>query len=130
MLYSGTHKPVALSITEAELYAAVSTVQDMLYMMNVLLSIGLFTELPMVLEVANMGAVHLSNNWSVSGCTGHIDVQQYFLRESKENNLLIVKWVPDTKHVADIFTKNLFRPQVEEFAKVFVKEDLSTPEPE
>ena len=56
-------------MTEAELYATVSTVQDMLYTMNVLLSLGLFVELPMELEVDNMGAIHLVNNWSVSGPT-------------------------------------------------------------
>ena len=49
-------------MTEAELYAAVSTVQDMLYGMNVLLSFGLSVEVHMVLEVENMGAVHLANN--------------------------------------------------------------------
>ena len=84
---SSTQKHVALSVTEAELYAAVSTAQDMLYCMNVLLSLGLSVELPMVLEVDNMGAVHLANNWSVSGRTRHIDVRQYFLRELKEKNI-------------------------------------------
>ena len=66
-------------MTEAELYAAVSTAQDMLYCMNVLLSLGLSVELPMVLEVDNMGAVHLANNWSVSGRTRQIDARQCFL---------------------------------------------------
>ena len=75
MFCSSTQKHVVLSVTEAELYVAVSTSQDMLYVMNVLLSIGLFVELPMVLEVDNMGAVHLVNNWSVSGRTRHIDVR-------------------------------------------------------
>ena len=127
---SSTQKHVALSVTEAELYAAVSTAQDMLYCMNVLLSLGLSVELPMVLEVDNMGAVHLANNWSVSGRTRHIDVRQCFLREMKEKNLIVVKWIPGTKNVADLFTKNLSGPQFEEFAKVFVKEDEYTPEPE
>jgi hypothetical protein len=66
---SSTWKPITLSVTEAELYAAISTVQNMLYVMNVLLYNGLFVGLPMVLEVENMGAVYLTNNLSVSGCT-------------------------------------------------------------
>ena len=78
MFRSVTQKHVALSVTGAELYAAVSTAQDMLCVMNVLLSIGLVVELPMVLEVDNMGAVHLANNWNVSGRTRHIYVQQCF----------------------------------------------------
>ena len=67
-------------MTEAELYVAVSTAQYMLYTLNVLLSLGLFVEVPMVLEVDNMGAVYLANNWSISGCTRHIDVRQYFVQ--------------------------------------------------
>ena len=67
-------------MTEAELYAAVSTAQDRLYTMHVLLSMGLFVELPMELEVDNMGAVHLANNWSVLGRTRHINVRQCFLQ--------------------------------------------------
>ena len=84
----------------------------------------------MVLEVDNMGAVHLANNWSVSGRTRHIDVRQCFLREMKEKDLIVVKWIPGAKNVADLFTKNLSGPQFEEFAKVFIKEDEYTPEPE
>ena len=73
---SSTQKHVALSVTEAELYEAISTAQDMLYTMNVLLSLGLVVALPMELENDNIGAVHLANKWSVSGRTRHIDVRQ------------------------------------------------------
>ena len=44
--------------------------------------------------------------------------------------MLIAKWVPGTKHIADLFTKNLSTPQFEQFPKVFVKEDEYTPKPE
>ena len=84
-------KHVALSVTEAELYAGVSTSQDMLYTKNVLELLGLRVGLPMILEMDNMGAVHLANSWSVSGRTRHIDVRQCFLRELKEEGILIVK---------------------------------------
>ena len=57
----------------------------MLITMYILLSLGLLVELPMVLEVDNMGAVHLANNWSVSGRTRHINVRQcFFFLELKE----------------------------------------------
>ena len=59
---SSTQKHVGLSVTEAELYAGVSTAQNMLYTKNVLGSLGLRVELPMILEMDNMGAVHLTNN--------------------------------------------------------------------
>jgi hypothetical protein len=41
----------------------------MLYMKNVLESLGLKVKLPAVLEMDNQGAVFLANNWSIGGMT-------------------------------------------------------------
>ena len=54
----------------------------------------------------------------------------FFFSGIKRENLIVVKWTPGAKNVADLFTKNLSGPQFEEFAKVVVKEDEYTPEPE
>jgi hypothetical protein len=63
---------VALSVTEAELYAAVQCAQDMLYAMRIMISIGLKVKLPsMRLIVENKGANDLCHNWSVGGRTRH-----------------------------------------------------------
>ena len=72
-------KHVSLSVTGAELYAAVNYAQDMLYCMHVLQSLGLAVNLPMVLETGNQGAVYLANNWCIGGRTRHIDVRQGIL---------------------------------------------------
>jgi hypothetical protein len=53
MFKSSTERTVSLSTTEAETYAGVTCVQDMLYMKNVLESLGLWFRLPMVLEMDN-----------------------------------------------------------------------------
>ncbi len=89
MFKSSTER--TLSTTEAETYAGVICVQDMLYMKNVLESLGLKVKLPMVLEMDNQGVVYLANNWSVGGRTRHIDVQSVFLRELKEARVLVIK---------------------------------------
>ena len=60
----------------------------------------------MVLEMDNRGAVDLANNWSVGGRTRHIDVKNYFLRELKDQGILVVRYVPGDRNDADIFTKN------------------------
>ena len=93
-LRSSTQKTVALLVTEAELYAAVLCVQDMIYAQNILLSIGLKVKLPMIMKCNNQGAMDLANSWSVGRRTSHIDVQQCFLREMKEAGVLNVKWMP------------------------------------
>jgi hypothetical protein len=64
-----------LSVTEAELFAAVMTAQDMLFIMIIINSMGLLVELPMILEVDNKGAKDLVNNWSVGGRLRHIEVK-------------------------------------------------------
>jgi hypothetical protein len=70
---------VALLSCGAELNAAVLCAQDMMYQKNMLESIGLKVELPMILEMDNKGAVNLVNSFSVGGHTQHINVKQYFL---------------------------------------------------
>ncbi len=72
-------KTVALSSCEAELNTAVLCVQDMMYQENIIESIGLNVELPMILEMDKKGAVDLISSFSVGGCTGHIKIKQYFL---------------------------------------------------
>jgi hypothetical protein len=84
---SSTERTVSLSTIKAETYAGVTCVQDMLYMKNVLESLGLKVKLPMVLEMNNQGAVYLANNLSFGGRTRHIDVPSVFLRELKEANV-------------------------------------------
>ena len=127
MFKSATQKHVSLSVTESELYAGVTCAQDMLYVKNVMESIGLKVKLPMVLETDNKGTADLANSWSIGGRTRHIDVRQVFLRELKEAGVIKVIWVAGCDNDADIFTKNLDGPLFERFAKVFLGVDEYTP---
>ena len=104
----------------AELYAGVSTAQDMICVKNVLESMDLKVQLPMILEMDNQAALHLANNWSVGGRTRHIVVRQCFLREIKEAGSLLVKWIPGPLNEADIFTKNLSGPMYENFSRTLL----------
>jgi hypothetical protein len=71
---------VALSITEAELFAATCCAQDMLFEIRLLESMGLKVKKPLVLNVDNKEAKDLCDNWSVGGRTRHVEVKQMFLR--------------------------------------------------
>ncbi len=84
MFKSSIERTVSLSTTKAERYAGVTCVQDMLYMKNILESLGLKVKLPMVLKMDNQRVMYLANNWSVGGRTRHIDVRSVFRRELKE----------------------------------------------
>ncbi len=116
---SSTERMVSLSTTEAETYAGVSCVQDMLCMKNVLESLRLRVKLPMVLEMDNQGAVYLASNWSIGGWTRHNDVWLVFLIELKEAGVLVIKWIAGAVNEADIFTKNLDGLAFQRYTRVF-----------
>jgi hypothetical protein len=101
----------------------VQCAQEMLYVMRLLQSMELKVKLPMVLEIDNKGAVDLSNSWSVSGGTKHMEVRYQFLRELKQNGLLKVNWIPGADNDADLFTKNLDRKTFEKHTRVYVGND-------
>jgi len=113
---SAMQKFVTLLVTEAEIVAGVMVAQDMLYVYHLLESLELHVELPMVLEMDNSGAVDLANSWSVSSKTRHVYVCNYFLRELKDQRLLVIKHIPGDRNNSDIFTKNvmsaIFNPHI------------------
>ena len=77
----------------------------------------------MVLEMDNKGAVDLANNYSVGGRTRHVDVKFFFLRELKEQGLLVIKHVPGDENDADIFTKNVTPAVFEKHLPLYVGKD-------
>ena len=116
-------KIVALSVTEEELYAAVMVAQYMLYVMNFLESLELQVEKPMVSKIDNKGCIDLINNWSVAGCTRHVDCRKYFMRELKEDGIMIFFWVKGKYNDSDVFTKNLAEKAYNKHAKKYVGDD-------
>ena len=98
---------VALSTSEAELYAAVLTAIEMMFTYYIVTQLGLNVKLPMILYVDNKGAVDLANNWSVGGRTRHIGVKQSYLKELKGIGYLQVLHKPGKDLVTDSGTKNV-----------------------
>jgi hypothetical protein len=90
----------------------------MLYQKNMLESIRLQFELPIVLEMDNRGVVDLVNSFAVGGQMQQIDVKQCFLQELKEAKVLVVKWMPGSENEADMFMKNLDRPLFQQYAEL------------
>jgi len=126
--------PPLLSVTEAEGAAGVMVAQDMMYMYQLLLSMELEVELPMVLEMDNKGAVDIANSWSVGGCTRHIDVRNHYLRQLKDLGLLAITAISGEENDANIFTKNTAASVFQKHLPLYVGEDEymeknETPEP-
>jgi len=106
MQRSATQRHVTLSVTEAESAAGVTEAQDMVYCHNVLTSLGLKVKLPMVLEMDNKGAVDLANSLSVGGRTRHVDVRMHYLRQLKDEGMIVIRHISGEENETDIFTKN------------------------
>ena len=111
---------VTLSVTEAEFVAAVDTAQDMLFTMRVLESMGLKVKKPMILQIDNKGAVDLANNWSSAGRTRHVAVRICFLRELKEQGLILTEWISNEHMSSDIFTKNVGGEDFDRHSGVYI----------
>ncbi|VEU33926.1 unnamed protein product [Pseudo-nitzschia multistriata] len=111
---------VALSTTEAELYSAVLTAQDMMFVYHIVTNLGLKVRLPMKLYCDNKGAVALANNWSVGGRTRHVDVKQHFLRELKERGFIEVLWRSGAQMTPDMHTKNVSKALFDQYSKELV----------
>jgi hypothetical protein len=107
---SGTHWIVTLSVTEAELFAATTYAQGMMFVKRVVESIGLKVKLPMILTIDNKGTVDLINNNSVGGRTRHVETRQYYLRGLKQEGAISAIWGPGLNNCADLYTNNLARP--------------------
>ena len=118
----------ALSVTEAELIAATECAQDLVFIKNVLESIGMKVRLPIYLHIDNSGCIDLIYNWSAGGPTRHIDNCIYFLRELKKEETKSIVMPLDCRPTAlnqsDIFTKNNDTNTFEEHTSVYCTDEV------
>jgi hypothetical protein len=96
---------VMLSSTEAEYYALGKGAQQALWLR------GLLTELRIpstfTLKGDNMGSIKLSKNPEFHQRTGHIPLEEHFLRDEIESGRLAIELVPTEEQLADGLTKIL-----------------------
>ena len=114
-----------LSATKLELDSMVTTAQDMLYVKDTVESMDLEVETPMSLWSDNKGVVDIANGWTTGGRTRHMALKCHFLRELVESGLIQVRFQKGTNMQADLFTKNLARPDFKKLAKYFVGKEAS-----
>ena len=99
-------KSVTLSSTESEYVAISELAKEILFVKQVLESIGIKVQLPIVVGVDNVGAIYLANNHTTSQRTKHIDIRHHFVRQYIEDGIIKIEFVRGEDNDADIFTKN------------------------
>jgi len=98
---------VTLSSSEAEFVALSEAAKEIKFIVQVLLSIGIEVEMPIIVRVDNVGAIFMAENVSTSSRTKHVDVRYHFVREFIEDGFIKIVFVRTADNKADIFTKNV-----------------------
>ena len=99
-------RSVTLSSTEAEYYALSEVTKEVIFAKQVLETMGIGLNLPIKINVDNVGAIYLAKNFSVSQNTKHIDIRRHFVREHQEDGTINATFVRSEDNEADFLTKN------------------------
>jgi hypothetical protein len=119
-------RSVTQSSTEAEYFAISEVAKEILFTKQLLDTIGIEIELPIIIRVDNVGAIFLANNFSVSQRTKHIDIRAHFVREYIEDDILKLLFIRSEDNDADIFTKNLSEDTFNKHSDKMVEEIQDT----
>jgi hypothetical protein len=104
---SKQQKTVALSSSEAEFVAVSEAAKEIIFVLQVLESMGIEVKTPVVVRVDNMGAIFMTENSSSGTRTRHIDTRWHFVRELVEGKVVEIVFVRSADNVADGFNKNV-----------------------
>lgn len=98
---------VALSSAESEFIAVSECVKEIIFVVQILTSIGIPVKTPITVRVDNMGAIFMSENASSNQRTRHIHVRHRFVVELTEQKFIEVLFVSSSENLADGLTKNV-----------------------
>ena len=105
-------KTTALSTAEAEYYSASTAATEVLYLRNLLESMGFTQHAPTPVYEDNTACIEWGNN-VIGGRerAKHIDIRKHFAHEVIQNGHMRLIQVPTASQLADILTKSLHFPQ-------------------
>ena len=81
--------------------------KEVKFVYQVLTSMGIKVELPIIVRVDNVGAIFIGSNVAISQRSKHIDIRYHFVREFVHEGFIKIIFVKTEENDADIFTKNL-----------------------
>ena len=115
-------KSVSLSSTEAEYMAVSEVATEILFIRSMLEFLGVKVELPIEVNVDNIGAIFMAENMQVSQSTKHIDTRLRFVNQYVDDGFIKIKFVGTNENDADLFTKNLGKDAHERHGEKLVEE--------
>jgi Reverse transcriptase (RNA-dependent DNA polymerase) len=104
---SRLHRQVTLSSTESEYVSASAACQEIMWMRYFFEEIGHGTREPSPLFMDSASAIQVAKNPEHQSTMKHVHRHHHWVRERVEAGDIVVRHVPGTENVADIFTKPL-----------------------
>lgn len=101
-------KSVALSTSEAELYAVVEGTKEVIWIKQFLKELTLAVSTP-TLYCDNQSTISISNYNTLHDRSKHINIKHFFIRDEIQNGNMKIEWISTEDQSADIFTKALPR---------------------
>jgi hypothetical protein len=117
---SKLQRTVALSSTEAEYYAMSEATKEIKFILQILISIGITVQLPMIVRVDNVGAIFMSENATATSRTRHVDARYHFVREFIVDGYIKIVFVCSEDNHSDGFTKNVNNQTYERHVEHFI----------
>ena len=108
---------VALSTTEAEYIAAVEAGKEITWMHQLLDELGYSSTHPHTLCMDNQSAITVAKNPEHHGRMKHLDLRYHWLRDTVATGAIQPTFIPTNVMTADMMTKALGKPKVEEHVK-------------
>ncbi|KAJ1039781.1 hypothetical protein NDA10_006566 [Ustilago hordei] len=110
---SATQKCVSLSAVEAEFIAATEATREVLFLKQLLRSIGIATDTPTVYS-DNTGCIQVSKDPAQHWKLKHIDTKYHFVRNNVQEGRVQIKYVDTTRNLADVLTKPIGRQAMQQ----------------
>jgi hypothetical protein len=125
---SRLQRTVALSSAEDEYYALSEAAKEVKFVVQILETLKIKAQMPIIVQVDNIGAIFMAENNSATSRTRHVDGQYHFIREFVEDNFNKIIFVKTEENKADIFTKNISSDVYDRHMKSFItsKENFIT----
>jgi len=105
---SRAQRTVTLSSAEAEWIALSEVAKEVLFIAQVLESMGVKVEFPIIRRVDNIVAIFMANNITTNQRTRHVDIRTKFVTQyTGPGGILKIVFVKGIDNESDIITKNV-----------------------
>ncbi|SPC65519.1 related to retrotransposon protein [Ustilago sp. UG-2017b] len=110
---SATQKCASLSAVEAEFIAATEATREVLFLKQLLRSIGIATSTPTV-YLDNTGCIQVSKDPAQHWKLKHIDTKYHFVHNNVQEGRVQIKYMDTKRNLADVLTKPVRKQAIQQ----------------